>query len=355
MSDATPLSSPGRPRAVVVGATGYAGRELTGILSGHPGVELSLVCSARPGAVPPAPTHPGQTAILPFDPQYLEAGEVVFLATPHGTGAPLARRALDAGARVVDLSADFRLTDPALYARVYGLEHGAPDLLDVAVYGLVEHARRELASACLAAGPGCYPTSVLLPTLPLVEQGALRPGSTLIANCASGVSGAGKSPSEVTLFGNVNENFRAYAIGSHRHQPEMQQVIDRAAEDTGKPAPEVVFVPHLLPNFRGILATLYLEPAQGWDAGRMRAVLEDVYRAEPFVFVQLDGEPGVADVTHSNRCHMSVTQAGSRVVITSVIDNLVKGAAGQAVQAMNCMLGMAETSGLATTGGLGPA
>ncbi|MEZ6017006.1 MAG: N-acetyl-gamma-glutamyl-phosphate reductase [Planctomycetota bacterium] len=332
-------------RCVVVGATGYVGRELTLLLERHPGVALVGVMSARPGAVPPPPAHPGEPAILPYDEALLGAGDAVFLATPHGTSGPLALAALAGGARVIDLSADFRLRDAAQYQAVYGAPHAAPELLDAAVYALVEHARPALRGARLAACPGCYPTSVLLPSLPLVARGAVASGSALIANSASGVSGAGKQPNETTLYGNVEGNYRAYGVGKHRHQPEIQQELDRAASD-GR-APTLVFVPHLLPTFRGILSTLYVEPARGWDADRMRAALAEAYAGEACVHVHAAGEqPGIADVARSNRCHIAVADGGARVVITSAIDNLVKGAAGQGVQAMNCMFGLPETLGL---------
>ncbi len=349
-------AAPARHRCAVIGATGYVGRELVQLLSQHPAVTLTAVQSARPGATPPPPTHPGEPAIAPYDPAAFAEADAVFLATPHGTSGPLARAALAAGARVIDLSADFRLKRPDIYQATYGEAHAAPELLDSAVYALVEHARAELAGARLAACPGCYPTSVLLPSLPLVQRGALAPGAALIASSASGVSGAGKEPSATTLYGNVDGNFRAYGVGTHRHRPEIQQELDRAAA-AGQLAPEVVFVPHLLPTFRGILTTLYAEPARGWDAARIRAALAEAYAGEPFVHVHAAGEqPGIADVVRSNRCHIAVAAAGSRVVITSAIDNLVKGAAGQAVQAFNALFGLPETLGLsANTGFVHPA
>jgi N-acetyl-gamma-glutamyl-phosphate reductase len=338
-------------RCVVVGATGYVGRELTLLLAQHPAVELAAVMSARAGATPSAPTHPGELAIAPYDEARLASADAVFLATPHGTSAPLARAALEGGARVLDLSADFRLRDPALYRKTYGDDHHAPELLDSAVYALVERARPALRDTRLAACPGCYPTSVLLPMAPLVASGAVAAGSALIANSASGVSGAGKQPTDTTLYGNVDGNYRAYGVGTHRHQPEIQQELDLAAH--GGVPPTVVFVPHLLPAFRGSLSPLYVEPARGWDAARFRATLAEAYAGEPFVFVHAEGQqPGIADVARSNRCHISVAAAGPRVVITSAIDNLVKGAAGQAVQAFNCMFGLDETLGLVLASGL---
>lgn len=338
----------GRIRCVVVGATGYVGRELAQLLGHHPSVELAGVMSARAGAIPAAPKHPGELAVAPYDEALLPHADAVFLATPHKTSAPLALAALAGGARVLDLSADFRLRDPALYRSVYGEEHGAPELLGEAVYALVERARSPLRGARLAACPGCYPTSVLLPALPLVDAGAIAPGSALVASSASGVSGAGKQPTDTTLYGNVDGNFRAYSVGAHRHEPEIQQALDAAA--CGAAPPVAVFVPHLLPTFRGILSTLFVEPARGWDAARIRAALAEAYAGEPFVHVHAEGQqPGIADVARSNRCHIAVADAGPRVVVTSAIDNLVKGAAGQAVQAFNCMFGLAETLGLAET------
>jgi N-acetyl-gamma-glutamyl-phosphate reductase len=345
------MPGPTTMRCAVVGATGYVGRELVALLQRHPAAELVAVMSARAGAVPPPPAHPGEPSIDPFDPARLAGADVVFLATPHGAAAPLATAALEAGARVVDLSADFRLADPALYAQVYGAPHAAPELLDAAVYALVERARPALRGARLAACPGCYPTSVLLPSLPLLDAGAIAAGSVLVANSASGVSGAGKEPTATTLFGNVDGNFRAYGVGTHRHRPEIQQELDRAAGDAGHAAPQLVFVPHLLPTFRGILTTLYVEAAPGWTAARMRATLASVYADEPFVHVLAEGQqPGIADVARSNRCHIAVSDGGGRVVVTAAIDNLVKGAAGQGVQAANCMFGLQETLGIAGGG-----
>jgi len=342
-------------RCVVVGATGYVGRELVQLLARHPAVTLIAVQSARSGATPPPPSHPGGANIAPFEPEAWADADAVFLATPHGTSAPLAQAALAAGARVIDLSADFRLRDPGLYRSVYGLDHGAPELLAEAEYALVELHRASLATARIAACPGCYPTSVLLPSIPLVAAGAIVAGSALVASSASGVSGAGKQPTDITLFGNVDGNFRAYGVGTHRHQPEIQQALDSAAR-ARESAPTAVFVPHLLPTFRGILSTLFVEPAPGWDAARMRELLAATYQGEPFVFVHGEGaQPGIADVVRSNRCHIAVASNGPRVVLTSAIDNLVKGAAGQGVQAFNCMFGLPETAGLegGLEGGLG--
>ena len=335
----TPLQRvPHLERVAVVGASGYAGRELTGLLQRHPGLHLAGCFSARNegGAGPPA-LH-GAPAIQPLAELALPELDGLFLCTPHGVAAPLAANALEGACKVVDLSADLRLKDVALWERTYGIPHPRPALCDAAVYGLTEHARAEVRGARLVANPGCYPTAVLTGLLPLLEADLIAASGPIIADCKSGVSGAGKSPSGITLFGNVSENFRAYNIGAHRHTPEIHQ-----AAETDR----IVFVPHLLPCFRGILATLYLPPAQGVDADACRAALQQRYANEPFVEVLPTGSPELADVENSNRVHLGVAQAGSQIVVVAVIDNLVKGAAGQALQNMNLMLGLAETEGLA--------
>ncbi|MCK5942318.1 MAG: N-acetyl-gamma-glutamyl-phosphate reductase [Planctomycetes bacterium] len=313
----------------IVGASGYTGQELLSLLRRHRGLEATVVMTARPGV---APDQPG---IDPLDPARLRQVDGVFLCTPHGAASVIARQALDAGCRVVDLSADFRLRDAATFAATYGGDHPAPELLPEAVYGLTEHARERVAGARLVANPGCYPTSVLLPLLPLLQAGVLA-DAPIIADSKSGVSGAGKAPSERTHFGNVHENFLAYGIGTHRHAPEIEQEL-------GRP---VVFTPHLLPTFRGILSTIYVQPAAGATADDLRGVLHERYADEPFVTVLADGAPELRDVQRSNRCHVAVHPSGPLCVLTSAIDNLVKGAAGQALQNMNLMLGLDEAEGL---------
>jgi N-acetyl-gamma-glutamyl-phosphate reductase len=325
-------------RAIVVGSSGYAGRELCGLLADHPAIDLWAGMSSRAADDPGASLTDAQTAL---DPGRFGEADVVFLCTPHGKAAPLARAALQAGSAVVDLSADLRLRDAELYAEVYGLPHPAPELLDQAVYGLTERARPQLGEARVVANPGCYPTSILLPLLPLLEADLLEHDAPIVADAKSGVSGAGKAPSEVTHFGNVHDNFRAYQIGSHRHAPEIAQVagIDR-----------LVFVPHLLPCLRGILTTLYLTPHPGrapeQSADLFRMCLQEAYAGEPFVRVLEQGTPELRDVLHTNRCHLAVHAAGPMVVVTSALDNLLKGAAGQALQNANLLLGLQETLGL---------
>ncbi len=331
-------------KAIVVGASGFAGRELCGLLNRHPGIALIAAVSARMNPAGPSvatTTPPQQAAVqapLPsLDLDALDRADVVFLCTPHGLAAPLAQEAYDRGTLVVDLSADLRLKDAGQYEQVYGNPHPAPALLNTAVYGLTERTRAQVAEAQVVANPGCYPTSILLPLQPLLDAGLIDVKSPIVADSKSGVSGAGKTPNETTHFANVHENFRAYGIGDHRHGPEISQ------ETAGA---NVVFVPHLLPCLRGILTTLYITPSVGVDAQTVRTALQDAYASEPFLRILDQGTPQLKDVVHTNDCHMAVHSAGPLVVITSAIDNLLKGAAGQALQNANTMLGLEETLGL---------
>lgn len=321
----------------IVGASGYTGRELLTLLERHPHLAATVVMTARPGSAPEAPAFPGDPTIDALDLGRLATVDGVFLCTPHGAASEIAKAALAAGKKVVDLSADFRLRDPAEYQRTYGSAHPAPELLQQAVYGLTEHRRDAVRTASLVANPGCYPTSVLLPLLPLLQRGLLDPTAPVIADSKSGTSGAGKAPSERTHFGSVHENFCAYGVGTHRHAPEIRQ-------EAG--LPDLVFTPHLLPTFRGILSTLYLTPSAGVTADALRGCLQEHYAREPFVRVYGKGQPELRCVQHTNQCHVAVAASGPLVVVTSVIDNLQKGASGQALQNMNLMLGLPEGDGL---------
>lgn len=321
----------------IVGASGYTGRELLDLLSRHPRLRATAVMTARAGAAPEPPAFPNDPTIDPLDLDRLAAVDGVFLCTPHGAASAIAKAALAHGKKVVDLSADFRLRDPALYERVYHAAHPAPELLAEAVYGLTEHRRAAVAAARLVANPGCYPTSVLLPVLPLRQAGLLDERAPIIADSKSGTSGAGKAPSERTHFGAVHENFCAYGVGVHRHAPEIQQEAD---------TPNLVFTPHLLPTFRGILSTLYLTPNAGVTADTVRECLRARYADEAFVRVYDKGQPELRCVQRTNQCHIAVAASGPLVVVTSAIDNLVKGASGQALQNMNLMLGLPEGDGL---------
>jgi N-acetyl-gamma-glutamyl-phosphate reductase len=324
-------------RVAILGASGYTGRELARLLRGHRELELDGFMSARENSAPDPQENEIDRPIEPLDWKRLARADGVFVCTPHGASSELAARCLDFGAKVVDLSADFRLADPDLYARTYGHAHPTPHLLKDAVYGLTERARDAVAAARLVANPGCYPTSVLLPLLPLYERGLVSRDTTIVADCKSGVSGAGKAPNARTHFGNVHENFLAYGVGTHRHAPEIHQI---AGTD------RIAFVPHLLPVFRGILSTIYVAPGPGVDAARVRDELQRAYSGERFVRVLSRGLPELALAQHTNECHIGVAACGDVVVIVSALDNLVKGASGQALQNMNLMLGCEEGAGL---------
>lgn len=321
----------------IVGASGYTGRELLSLCSRHTGLRASVLMTAPPGSQPEAPAFPTDPQIDPLDLDRLANVDGVFLCTPHGAASEIATAALALGKKVVDLSADFRLRDPAVYAGVYGAPHPAPDLLDEAVYGLTEHNRMAVRNARLVANPGCYPTSILLALLPLLRANLLDRGHVVVADSKSGTSGAGKAPSERTHFGNVHENFCAYGVGNHRHAPEIRQECG---------LPDLVFTPHLLPTFRGILSTIYVRPTAGRHADDLRACLQAAYEAEPFVQVYAKGQPELRCVQHTNQCHLAVASSGPLVVITSAIDNLQKGASGQALQNMNLLLSLPEQEGL---------
>lgn len=325
-------------RASILGASGYTGRELARLLRGHDALELDGFMSAREGAAVEVPELECERAVEPLDWKRLARADGIFLCTPHGTSAELALRCLELGAKVVDLSADFRLADASLYQRTYGHAHPAPKLLREAVYGLTERARDAVAGARLVANPGCYPTSVLLPLLPLLDQGLVSRDAQIVADCKSGASGAGKTPGARTHFGNLHENFCAYAVGTHRHTPEIHQVAGTE---------RIVFVPHLLPVFRGILSTIYVTPAAGILAADILDCLRQAYSGEAFVRVFERGLPELSGVQHTNQCHIGVAAAGASVVIVAALDNLVKGASGQALQNMNLMLGLEEGAGLA--------
>ncbi len=331
-------------KAGIIGATGYTGVELAGILARHPDVTTSFAASRSSAGRSLSSVHPAAPALPLISPEEapLEEVDVVFLCLPHAAAAPTAVAALEAGARVVDLSADFRLKDADVYAQWYGSEHPAPHLLTEAVYGLTEFARPALADARLVANPGCYPTGVLLALRPLIAAGAVD--GTIIADSKSGVSGAGRTPKQHTHFVEVADNFSPYKIGrAHRHLPEMEQGLRAADPD----APSLIFSPHLLPVPRGILSTIYAPLRAGWTEAKVRTVYEDAYCDEVFIRLLAAGELAtLAHANHSNRCALALTTAGETLIVTSAIDNLVKGAAGQAVQNMNVMFGLDEAAGL---------
>lgn len=330
----------------IVGGTGYTGVEVLRILAQHPQAELQAITSRGDAGTPVANMFPslrGRVALDFVDPKAaaLETCDVVFFATPNGIAMGQARSLVDAGVRVIDLAADFRIKDPAEWERWYGMKHAAPELIAEAVYGLPEANREKIRSARLVANPGCYPTAVQLGFLPLVESG-LVDTTHLIADAKSGVSGAGRKAEIHTLFAEASDNFKAYGVPGHRHLPEIRQGLSIAAS---KPV-ELTFVPHLTPMIRGIHATLYAQVTREAD---FQALYESRYKAEPFVDVlPFASHPDTRSVRAANVCRIALhrPQGGNTLVVLSVIDNLVKGAAGQAVQNMNIMFGFDECAGL---------
>lgn len=335
-------------RVGVVGGTGYTGVELMRLLARHPAVELQAVTSRDQVGRPVADLFQNLRGEVRLefsapDPAVLAACDVVFFAAPNGTAMTMARELLDTGVRIIDLAADFRLKDPLEWRHWYGMEHACPELLAQAVYGLPEVNREALRGAQLVANPGCYPTAVQLGFLPLLESGLVDPGR-LIADAKSGVSGAGRKAEVGMLFSEAAENFKAYGVGGHRHWPEIRQGL--ALLTAGMPV-GLTFVPHLVPMIRGIHATLYAELTAG--EADLQSLYETRYEAEPFVDVMPAGsQPETRSVKGANICRIAVYRPLDQrtVVILSVIDNLVKGAAGQAVQNFNIMHGFAEGMGL---------
>ncbi len=340
-------------RAAVIGGTGYTGLELIRLLLGHPRVELTAVCSRNEAGRALSEVFPnfeGKSALR------FEAGlgaaaglDVVFFATPNGVAMKQAPGLLEsANLKVIDLAADFRLRDPAVWEAWYKEPHACPQLLEEAVYGLPEFYREDVAGARVIANPGCYPTAVLLGFYPLLKSGEVA-CDCLIADAKSGVSGAGRRADLGLAAAELDGNFKAYKASAHRHFPEIEAHLERAA---GRGV-ALSFTPHLLPVARGIYATLYCKTAL--SQARMQALFDDAYAGEPFVTVLKAGShPEMRAVRGVNDCHIAVHKPqGSEIAkVLVVIDNLIKGAAGQAVQNMNILFGLAETTGLAAVASL---
>ncbi|WP_297797967.1 N-acetyl-gamma-glutamyl-phosphate reductase [uncultured Marinobacter sp.] len=333
----------------IVGGTGYTGVELLRILAVHPEATVSCITSRSEAGLPVADMYPNlrghyDLAFSEPDLDTLAACDLVFFATPHGVAMRMMPELMAAGTRVVDLSADFRLRDLDVWANWYGMAHESPEWAAKAVYGLPEVVREEVRGAQLVANPGCYPTAVQLGFLPLLENNLVDP-SRLIADAKSGASGAGRQGKIGMLHGEVGESFKAYGASGHRHLPEIRQGLSHAAgRDVG-----ITFVPHLIPMVRGIEATLYAELTNPEDFDQLQSLYENRFRDEPFVDVMPFGShPETRSVRGANLCRIALhRQENSNIVIvSSVIDNLVKGAAGQAVQNMNIMFGLKETLGL---------
>jgi len=330
----------------IVGATGYTGVELLRILSTHPDIEISYVTSRSNAGMRVDAMFPNLRGFVDLefsdpDTDALAECDLVFFATPNGVAMKHVPALLKAGTKVIDLAADFRIKDVELWSKWYGMTHACPELLADAVYGLPEINRSTIKSASLVANPGCYPTAVTLGLLPLVTSGTIDL-ENIIADTKSGVSGAGKGANVATLFSEMGESFKAYNVTGHRHQPEIAQTLSVLAGT----AVDLTFVPHLLPIIRGIHATLYAKSIKSLD---LQKIFEETYHHEPFVDVLPAGShPETRSVKSSNMCRIAVHKLSqnNQIVILSVIDNLVKGAAGQAVQNMNLMLGLGETKSL---------
>ncbi len=333
----------------VVGAAGYAGAELTRLVAGHPDLSLAMVTSTSDAGVRVSDLYP---ALAHVDLEYVEpdaaliadAAQIAFLAVPHTAAMALAPPLLEAGLTVVDLSADFRLADSATYEAWYGVPHAATELLSEAVYGLPELARADISAARLVACPGCYPTAALLAAVPPIEAGVAAT-ERVIVDAKSGVSGAGRSPNAGTHFVTANEAVAPYKVASHRHTPEIAQQLAIAA---GAPV-GLTFAPHLIPMTRGLVATVYLEMVEPVATDDLVGLFAERFAGEPFVTVHPAGRmPSTAEVRGGNRAHIGVAgdeEAGT-IVAVCAIDNLGKGAAGQAVQCANIMLGLDEEAGL---------
>ncbi|MHB0992697.1 MAG: N-acetyl-gamma-glutamyl-phosphate reductase [Burkholderiales bacterium] len=334
----------------IVGGTGYTGVELLRLLAVHREVELVAITSRKEAGMPVADMFPNLRGFVDLAfcaPEHAGLGrcDVVFFATPSGVAMQQARELLDAGVRIVDLAADFRIRDVDVWKKWYGMEHACPELVGQAIYGLPEVYREQIRTARLVANPGCYPTVVQLGFLPLLKAG-LADTDTLIADAKSGVSGAGRKAELPFLFAEAADNFKAYGASGHRHLPEIAQGLSHCA---GKQV-NLTFVPHLTPLIRGMHATLY---ARVKTDVNVQDLYEEYYAQEPFVDVLPAGShPDTRSVRGANVCRIALhrPQGGDTVVVLSVIDNLVKGAAGQAVQNMNIMFGLPETAGLELIG-----
>ncbi|MDX2029152.1 MAG: N-acetyl-gamma-glutamyl-phosphate reductase [Blastocatellia bacterium] len=341
-----------RVRAVVAGATGYSGRDLIRLLLQHPQMELVGVFASRSGeATPLSVIHPqltGTTSLdcLPFDEAALArmGAELIFLATPNEFSHEVVPALLETGATIVDLSGSFRLRDASLYAKYYGFEHARPDLIEKAVYGLTEFVREELPGAKLIANPGCYVTSVLAPMTPLVRAGLVDDGQPIICDAKSGVTGAGKTPTAGTHFVEVSESLKTYNLMKHRHTPEIAQGLGLA---NGTQA--LIFTPHLLPINRGILTTIYAKLKRGVTREDLLGAWRQAFAGAPFVRIFAGAQmPEIKFVAATPYCDIGcvVDEATGQAIVVSALDNLLKGAASQALQNANVALGFAEEAGI---------
>lgn len=338
----------------IVGGTGYTGVELLRLLAQHPEAQVVAITSRKEAGMPVADMYPSlrgrvDLAFVTPDEARLTECDVVFFATPHGVAMSQARQLLAAGVKIIDLAADFRLKNVSEFERWYGMPHACPDILAEAVYGLPELNREAIRRARVIGNPGCYPTSVQLGFAPLLRTPGLVDAAHLIANCASGVSGAGRKAEVHTLLAEASDNFKAYGVKGHRHGPEInQQLRQIAGVPAGSPGVNCLFVPHLIPAIRGIHSTLYARLTPQGQAADLQGLFEEFYRNEPFVDVMPPGSaPETRSVRASNFVRIAVHKPMPDLAMVLVVeDNLTKGASGQAVQCMNLMFGLEETAGL---------
>lgn len=334
----------------IVGGTGYTGVELLRLLADHPETRVEVITSRSNAGTPVADVFPNLRG--KFDIKFSEPDvdsyqncDLVFFATPNGVAMGQAKALLDKGIKLIDLAADFRIQDIETWEKWYGETHACPSLVEQAVYGLPELNRDAIKTASLVANPGCYPTTVILALLPLLQNGLIEP-SSIIADCKSGISGAGRNANVATTYSELSESVKAYAVTGHRHLPEIRQILQSINNEA-----ELVFVPHLMPMIRGLHATVYAD-ANNTDTN-IQQVFEKFYRDEPFVDVMPAGShPETRSVKGANHCRIAVhyLATSKKYVVLAVIDNLVKGAAGQAIQNMNLMFGLNETTGLNAPG-----
>ena len=345
-----------RIRVAVAGASGYTGAELIRLLTAHPRVTITAVTAEKSAGARLAAVFPSLRGLLPdlvceaLDPQALAArADVIFLALPHTKSLDAAAAAVSAGRKVIDLSADYRLRDAAVYQQWYGTAHTHDTLLKEAVYGLPELYREQIRQARLVASPGCYPTAAILQLAPLVARNLVDP-ATIVIDAKSGISGAGRSPALPYHFPEAHEALEAYNVGKHRHLPEIEQEL--SALQPKAPSVRVVFTPHLVPMNRGILSTAYCKLRDRHETAALRSLYREHYKGEPFVQVCEDVAPNPRYLKGANTCQVTV-HADARTgwaVTVAALDNLVKGAGGQAIQAMNLMLGFPEETGLTGPG-----